>query len=195
METTQIKEGKKARQIIVWPGTIVGFGRVTEFRNWFKEEFGVPCEYLEEVKTLPDKKDGRDVEGTGGRNDLFFSVTPEDSMKIALKRLQFGMRWWEDVLGNGNGVIYPKETLQKYEQGWAWGEGIELQTQDKKENQKPVCKLIGEDSNVFSIIGLVQKALKKAGQSDKAKEFGEKAFNSGSYDEVLRLSMEYVEVT
>ena len=192
METTQIKEGKKARQIIVWPGTIVGFGRVTEFRNWFKEEFGVECEYLEEIKTLPDKKDGRDVEGTGGRNDLFFSVTPEDSMKIAVKRLLYGMRWWEDVLGNDGGALYPKEILEKYEQSWAWGEGTKLLP---KEEEKPECELTGQNGNVFNIIGLVQKALKRAGQSDKAKEFGEKAFSSESYDAVIALAMEYVEVT
>lgn len=60
--------------------------------------------------------------------------------------------------------------------------------------EKPECQLTGENGNVFSIIGRVSKALNRAGQPEKAKEFTEKAFKSGSYDEVLRLCSDYVEV-
>jgi hypothetical protein len=59
---------------------------------------------------------------------------------------------------------------------------------------KPKCRLIGEDGNVFNIIGLVSKALKKAGQDDKANEFQTKAMSSGSYEEVLNLCGDYVEI-
>lgn len=59
---------------------------------------------------------------------------------------------------------------------------------------KPVCKLSNEDGNVFNIIGRVSKALKRAGQNDKAKEFVRKAFNSESYDAMLLLATDYVEV-
>ena len=61
-------------------------------------------------------------------------------------------------------------------------------------DNKPACKLIGEDGNVFAIIGNVSRTLRRAGMADKAKEFSAKAMNSGSYDEVLRLCMEYVDV-
>jgi hypothetical protein len=61
--------------------------------------------------------------------------------------------------------------------------------------KKPHVRLTGEDGNVFSIIARVSKALKKAGQEDKAKEFTDKAFNAGSYDEVLRLAMTYCDVS
>ena len=60
--------------------------------------------------------------------------------------------------------------------------------------EKPVCQLTGQDGNVFNIIGLVSRELKIAGQADKAKEFTEKALKSQSYDQVLCLCMEYVEV-
>jgi len=62
-----------------------------------------------------------------------------------------------------------------------------------KEN-KVVVKLSGEDGNVFSIIGRVGSALKRAGKVDLAKEYQAKALSSGSYDEVLCLSMDYVDV-
>lgn len=59
---------------------------------------------------------------------------------------------------------------------------------------KTIVKLVGEDGNVFNLIGKVSSGLKKAGQEDKAKEFTERAFKMHSYDEVLRLILEYVEV-
>ena len=59
-------------------------------------------------------------------------------------------------------------------------------------DHKPDCKLIGTDGNVFAIIGAVKKALRKAGQADKAEEFGKRAMASDSYDKVLALTFEYV---
>lgn len=59
---------------------------------------------------------------------------------------------------------------------------------------KPACKLVGTDGNVFSIIGLVKQALKKAGQDGRASEFVKQAFAARSYDEVLALCMDYVDV-
>jgi hypothetical protein len=61
--------------------------------------------------------------------------------------------------------------------------------------KKPSVKLTGQDGNVFLIIGRVSGALKKAGQPDQAKEFTDKAFASGSYDEVLQLAMTYCDVS
>jgi hypothetical protein len=63
-----------------------------------------------------------------------------------------------------------------------------------KEVKKPVCKLIGENGNVFNLAGKVVQVLRKAGQSDQAKKFQEKFVKCGDYDEALRLMMEYVEV-
>ena len=59
---------------------------------------------------------------------------------------------------------------------------------------KPRCKLVGEDGNVFNVIGRVRRALLDAGQDGQAREFVERAFACGSYDEVLQLVLEYVEV-
>lgn len=59
---------------------------------------------------------------------------------------------------------------------------------------KPVCKLIGEDGNVFNIIGRVNKTLKQAGLEEQAKEFTAKATQQDNYSAVLRLCMEYVHV-
>lgn len=58
-----------------------------------------------------------------------------------------------------------------------------------------VVQLSGRDGNVFAIIGAVSRALKRAGNPDMAVEFQSRACNAQSYDEVLQIVMEYVEVT
>ena len=57
--------------------------------------------------------------------------------------------------------------------------------------EKPIVK--GPvDGNAFAVMGAVSKALNKAGQRDKVKEYMDKAM-SGDYNHLLRVSMEYVD--
>ena len=60
---------------------------------------------------------------------------------------------------------------------------------------KPECTLIGQDGNAFAIIGAVSKTLKNNGLTQEAKEFTNKAFSCESYDHLLQLVREYVEVS
>lgn len=62
------------------------------------------------------------------------------------------------------------------------------------EDLRPDCKLIGRDGNVFAIIGAVQRVLKQKGMREKAEEWVERATHSHSYDEVLAMLHEYVNV-
>ena len=101
-------------QLCVWEGTVVGANEVGSFENWVQLEFGVRAKYSEEVLTLPTPGE----EGTGGRNDLLFYIHDEDVNKFAIARLVYGIRWWEDVLKNGNEVLYPQHILEKYPQTW-----------------------------------------------------------------------------
>lgn len=59
---------------------------------------------------------------------------------------------------------------------------------------KPKCKLIGQDGNIFNLMGIASRTLKKAGQKEKADEMVKRITESKSYDEALRIIMEYVEV-
>lgn len=58
---------------------------------------------------------------------------------------------------------------------------------------KPACKLVGEDGNIFNLVGLASRALKRAGQAEQAAEMSKKVFASGSYDEALQTIMQYVD--
>ena len=58
-----------------------------------------------------------------------------------------------------------------------------------------VCvQLTGRDGNVFSIIANVTRALKKAGEAQAADQFAKDAMSCDSYDAVLRLCMQTVDV-
>ena len=63
---------------------------------------------------------------------------------------------------------------------------------------KPKCKLIGENGNVFNLIGHTRKALKEHGEQYLLdcfeKDIKNIQRNGGTYDDVLRIIMLYVEV-
>jgi len=107
-------------QLCVWPGTVIGQENIEEFETFFKDEFNVRLKYLTEVETLPDlDKNGNAEPDTGGRNDAFFFIHNEDIDKFAVKRLQFGIRWWEDVIKyNDNSHLYTQEFLDAYPPTW-----------------------------------------------------------------------------
>lgn len=59
---------------------------------------------------------------------------------------------------------------------------------------KPVCKLVGEDGNIFNLLAIARRTLRKAGQSDKAEEVGKRVTSSKSYFEALAVISEYVKI-
>ena len=62
---------------------------------------------------------------------------------------------------------------------------------------KPKCKLVGEDGNIFNLIGIAIRTLKKNGQVMQANEMTRRITQDGeakSYDEALAIIMEYVDV-
>ncbi len=63
-----------------------------------------------------------------------------------------------------------------------------------KTKTKIEVQLSGEDGNVFAIIGAVRNVLRKAGHKELAVEFRDKAFKAASYEDVLNLCREYVEI-
>ena len=54
------------------------------------------------------------------------------------------------------------------------------------------CKLIGEDGNVFNLIGLAARALRKADRDDAAKEMTTRAMAAKAYHHSLNIIQEYV---
>ena len=62
---------------------------------------------------------------------------------------------------------------------------------------KPRCKLVGENGNIFNLIGIASRTLKKNGQIIQANEMTKRIIQdeeAKSYDEALAIIMEYVDV-
>jgi hypothetical protein len=64
-------------------------------------------------------------------------------------------------------------------------------TAERKERGKVIVQLVGEDGNAFAIMGRVQRALRRAGYSQKAQNEYLAASQSGDYNNLLRVAMEW----
>jgi hypothetical protein len=61
--------------------------------------------------------------------------------------------------------------------------------------EKPIAILVGENGNIFNLMGIASKALKRAGQRELASEMQKRIFaEAKDYNEALQIIVEYVEV-
>lgn len=85
---------------MVWHGCVVTEDEIPELEKYMTEKLGSPTTYLTTKITNPDKDDdGNDVPDTGDRHDVI--ILAADTSKVIMTKLQMGLRWYEDVLGNG----------------------------------------------------------------------------------------------
>lgn len=102
-----------------------------------------------------------------------------DVGKLSMWRLQsytaFAGTWLSDYVDNKLGGFEPE--------------------QNKAEKVKPDCELIGQDGNVFNLMGIASHTLKQNGMADEAKEMCSRVTSSGSYCEALNIIGDYVNIT
>lgn len=65
----------------------------------------------------------------------------------------------------------------------------------ENERNRPDCPLIGQDGNVFNLIGMASRTLKNNGMASEASEMSSRVFASESYGEALSIIGEYVNIT
>lgn len=98
--------------------------------------------------------------------------------KLAMWRLQthkdFGGTWLSDFVPNRLGGFIGEPS---------------------PEPEKPDCALIGQDGNVFNLVGIASRTLRRNGMAGQAKEMTDRVFASGSYHEALNIIGEYVNIT
>ena len=101
-----------------------------------------------------------------------------DMGKLAMWRLrsheQFGGTWLSDYVPNRLGGFI---------------------TEHEPDKTKPDCKLIGEDGNIFNLMGLAARTLRHNGLAEQATEMTNRIHECGSYDETLCIIGEYVNIT
>lgn len=101
-----------------------------------------------------------------------------DVGKLAMWRLQthqdFGGTWLSDYVPNRLGGFI----------------------ENAQEAQKPDCPLIGQDGNIFNLMGIASRTLRKNGMSEQASEMCSRITETaGSYYEALGIISEYVNIT
>ena len=79
------------------------------------------------------------------------------------------------------------------EDGFKMTPSFEKIPKPEKNSLRPKMQLIGQDGNIFAIMGRASRLLKNARQSDKAKEMCDRVTASQSYSEALNIVSEYVE--
>lgn len=60
------------------------------------------------------------------------------------------------------------------------------------QREKPDSPIIGADGNIFSVMGIASRTLKKNGMKTEAKEMNDRVMSSGSYSEALAIITEYI---
>ena len=63
------------------------------------------------------------------------------------------------------------------------------------ERVKPDCPLIGEDGNIFNLIGKASQTLRENGMQEQADEMRSRIFQCQSYDSALSIIGDYVNIT
>ena len=118
----KINSAEKGSGVLaVWPGTVVSKeyydkDNPQNILSFFEQSLGVEIKQIVgTVITLPDREH-RDMENppTGGRQDFFFYFQNQDIPKVAVPRLNMGIRWWEDVYFNRGEGIYPTEFREAF---------------------------------------------------------------------------------
>ena len=61
-------------------------------------------------------------------------------------------------------------------------------------NNKPECKLSGENGNIFHLLAVASRTLKENGLTSEADEMWQKATSSSSYEEALSIIGDYVTI-
>lgn len=59
---------------------------------------------------------------------------------------------------------------------------------------KPKCKLMGENGNIFNLIGIAAKTLRRKGYHDQIDEMVDRIGTCKSYHEAIAVLMDYVDV-
>lgn len=66
---------------------------------------------------------------------------------------------------------------------------------ENKEQNKPKCALIGQDGNIFNLMGIASRTLKHNGMREESEEMVNRITNSHNYYDALNIISDYVDIT
>ena len=69
---------------------------------------------------------------------------------------------------------------------------VEMSVQPPEPMQKPECPMIGANGNIYNLMGLVSRTLKRAGMGESVQEMLDRVKACGDYTAALGVLMDYV---
>lgn len=124
------------------------------------------------------------------KSGYYFKLFNKEEVNIELEKTSIRVKYNDNIYN-----IYRATTLEDERKidelfGNEMGNYI-----DEFELGKPKCALIGQDGNIFNLMGIASRTLKRNGQSEESKEMIEKITTTAkSYDEALCIISDYVEI-
>lgn len=151
--------------------------------------------------------------------ELFGKVEVEMTEPISQEGIGALKEWISGQNSDGLGEGFEQQDIETGDgylnvSFWNWGKNYYIDTEEEFYNRigyqpnttaeskpevetpKPKCALIGQDGNIFNLMGIASRTLKRNGMEDQAKEMVSRITETAqNYYQALAIIGEYVEIT
>ena len=124
------------------------------------------------------------------KSGYYFKLFNRNEVNIELKEIGTKIKYDDKVYKLYGATKLEDERKIDDMFGNEMGQNIE-----EYELKKPKCALIGADGNIFNLMGMASRTLKRNDMREESEEMINRVTSSHSYDEALCIIGEYVDIT